>query len=122
MILFRFAAYLIPLAILLGVVYYVYDSQNTIKTLVAKNAILERSNSELQSNLISLKQNIEFQATQLQTLNTKINEANRLAKENLEAFEDSDLNSLSNAKPNLIEKAINDGTNELFEQFETESR
>jgi hypothetical protein len=120
--LIRFAAYLIPLAILLGVVYYVYDSQNTIKTLVAKNAILERSNSELQSNLISLKQNIEFQATQLQTLNTKINEANRLAKENLEAFEDSDLNSLSNAKPNLIEKAINDGTNELFKQFETESR
>ena len=120
--LLRFIPYLIPLAVLLGVIYYVYDSQKTIKTLVAENTVLEKTNLDLQSNLISLKQNIEFQASQLQTLNTKINEANRLAKENLEAFEDSDLNSLSNAKPNLIEKAINDGTNELFEQFETESR
>lgn len=119
---FRFAAYLIPLAILLGVLYYIYDTQSTIKSIVSENTELKAANIELQQDLISLKTSIEFQITQLNSLNSKIEESNRVAQKNLKALEDSDLNRLSNSKPVLIERIINQGTQELFKEFENESR
>lgn len=114
--------YLFPLAILLGVVFYVYHTQATIQSLTENNVELRVTNEELQSSLTSLKTSIEQQVENLNELNQSLEQANQAAKQNLKAFEDSDLNRLSNAKPNLIEKIINDGTRELFEEFERETR
>lgn len=114
--------YLIPLALCLGVVFYIYYTQTTIRSLTENNVELRVTNEELQTSLTSLKTSIEQQVENLNELNQSLEQANQAAKQNLEAFEDSDLNALSNSKPNLIEKIINDGTRELFEEFERETR
>ena len=117
----RILRYLIPLALVAGVVFYVYSTQNTIKQLTRENVSLELSNETLARDLISLKKDIELQIKRLDTLNKEITEANATAKQNLKAFEDSDLNSLSNARPGLIERTINRGTKDVFKSFELES-
>lgn len=117
----RILRYLIPLALVAGVVFYVYSTQSTIKQLTRENTTLELSNETLARDLISLKQDIELQIERLDTLNKKVTEANAAAKQNLKAFEDSDLNRLSNARPSLIERTINRGTRDVFKSFELES-
>lgn len=113
--------YLIPLVLVVGIVFYVYNSQNTITQLTRENVNLEIENEQLARDLISLKQDIELQVESLNTLNREISEANAIAKQNLKAFEDSDLNNLSNSRPGLIERTINRGTRDVFKSFELES-
>ena len=114
--------YLIPVALVIGVIFYVYNNQRVIQSLTALNAELKLENVELQEDLMNLKASIDLQLQQLEQLNASIEEANQTAKRNLEAFDDSDLNKLTNRKPLLIERIINEGTEDVFKQFENESR
>ena len=114
--------YLIPLALVIGVIFYVYNNQRVIQNLTSLNAELKVENVELREDLSGLKASIELQLQQLEQLNSSIEEANQTAKRNLEAFDDSDLNRLTNRKPLLIERIINEGTRDVFKQFENESR
>lgn len=114
--------YLIPLALVIGIVFYVYNNQRVIQNLTSLNAELKLENEELQEDLTNLKTSIDMQLQQLEQLNSSIEEANQTAKRNLEAFDDSDLNRLTNRKPLLIERIINEGTKDVFKQFENESR
>ena len=114
--------YLIPLVLMVGVVFYVYNNQRIIQNLTSLNAELEVKNDALQKDLTDLKTSIDLQLKQLEQLNSSIEDANQTAKRNLKAFEDSDLNKLTNRKPLLIERIINEGTKDVFNQFEDASR
>lgn len=114
--------YLIPLVLMVGVVFYVYNNQRVIQNLTSLNAELEVKNDALQKDLTDLKASIDLQLKQLEQLNSSIEDANQTAKRNLKAFDGSDLNKLTNRKPLLIERIINEGTKDVFNQFEDESR
>lgn len=110
--------YSLPLVLVLGLGFYIKYTQDKFESLVEKTVQLQTDNEVLKNELLKVQNNI----LALEDLNIKSTQAVIEAKRALEAFEDSNLNSLANSKPNLIENIINRGTDSLFEEFENESR
>ena len=110
--------YSLPVIAILGLAFYIKNTQDRLLALAEKTTLLEAYNEELRDELINIQDNI----IALEDLNIKTVEAANEARNALKAFEDSNLNSLSNSKPVLIENIINRGTNNLFKDFENESR
>lgn len=98
--------------------YFTY-SQSKINTLTKTNAELTSSlNSYIEANNI-LRSSINRQVQLLEDARRANVIAERKASEALEALEDSNLNQLSQQKPELIEKIINKGTKDVLNQIES---
>lgn len=98
--------------------YFIY-SQNKISKLTSQNATIETTlESYIEANNI-LRSSINRQKELLNTARQESIEAERKAAEALAALEDSDLNYLSQQKPELIEQIINIGTRNVLNQIET---
>lgn len=108
----------VGLTILAIVGYFTY-SQNKINKLTKENAetssVLE---GYVEANNL-LRSSIAMQANLLEQARESRQEAEQRANDAMRAFENSDLNFLSQRKPELIERRINEGTRNVLTQIET---
>jgi hypothetical protein len=107
---------------ILAVVGYFTYSQNKINKLTKENAqtasVLE---GYVEANNL-LRSSIAMQADLLEQARNSRQQAEQRAIDALRAFENSDLNFLSQKKPELIERRINEGTRNVLTQIETITR
>lgn len=98
--------------------YFIY-SQHKIDRLIKENAEINISlNSYVEANN-RLRTSINQQLEALQQARAASLDAERRAAEALQAFEDSDINYLSQQRPELIERIINRGTRDVLNQIES---
>jgi hypothetical protein len=98
--------------------YFAY-SQNKINNLIKENAETKLTlDSYVQANNM-LIESINKQNEQLTIARRASVAAEQRAAQALEAFNDSDLNYLSQKKPELIERIINEGTKDVLNQINT---
>jgi hypothetical protein len=97
--------------------YFIY-SQHRIDNLIKINAQIESSlASHVEANNM-LRASINRQLTALEQARQSSADAEIRAAEALQALEDSNLNYLSQHKPELIERIINRGTRDVLNQIE----
>ena len=99
--------------------YYYKDTQARIQTLTENSAKLEQA-AELQNNTIAT---LEADAKKFAKLNSelqvKLEKANDYKMTLIGKLRKHDLARLSQQKPNLVEKKINNGTQKLLDAFES---
>ena len=99
--------------------YYYKDTQARNQTLTENSAKLEQA-AELQNNTIAT---LEADAKKFAKLNnelqTKLEKANEYKNNLIDRLRKHDLAKLSQQKPGLVEKKINNGTQRLLEEFES---
>ena len=99
--------------------YYYKDTQARIQTLTENSAKLEQA-AELQNKTIAT---LEADAKKFAKLNnqlqTKLEKANEYKNNLIDRLRKHDLAKLSQQKPGLVEKKINNGTQRLLEEFES---
>ena len=99
--------------------YYYKDTQARIQTLTENSAKLEQA-AELQNNTIAT---LEADAKKFAKLNSqlqiKLEKANDYKNVLIGKLRKHDLAKLSQQKPGLVEKKINNGTQRLLEEFES---
>jgi Tfp pilus assembly protein PilO len=116
-------AMIIILAVLGGVGYgamwYYNDTQARIQQLAENNAKLESAVATQQETIATLEETSAKQAELNQELQGQLQEAESYQDELRAKLQKHDLTRLSQAKPALIEKRINNGTKELFDSLES---
>ena len=102
-----------------GAISYYNDTQERIATLRDNNAKLEVANKSKEEALKTIQSNVEK--------TNKLNKELQGRLQNAEVYQDDlrkklqkhDLTRLSEKKPGLVEKKINEGTQKLFNDFES---
>ena len=119
-------AYLIGLVFLGGIFsagyWYYMQSQKTIQTLSADNAQLEIYLDQAQESLNTLvaeSQRIEAQMLKLQR---ELQDSEENITELRRILNEHNLTRLALAKPGLIEKRMQDATNEIFNSITTDTK
>jgi hypothetical protein len=111
----RIILYGIIIAAVIG--YFIY-TQTRMQSLVEDKANLTTSLQASEGNMKNYKESIAKQQKLLGEASAAKAVAEQQAREALKAMEDNDLGYLSEQKPELIEKAINRGTKNVFKQIE----
>lgn len=111
----RIILYGIIIAAAIG--YFIY-TQTRMQSLVEERANLTTSLQASEGNMKNYKESIAKQQKLLGEASAAKAAAEQQAREALKAMEDNDLGYLSEQKPELIEKAINRGTKNVFKQIE----
>ena len=99
--------------------FYLYN-QN--QTLTANNLALEGAVEEQQAAMTAMKESFEKQGKSLQQMMQKNAQIEQEMNQYLDIFRRHNLNQLAIAKPGMIEKRINDGTAQVFESIENDSK
>ena len=99
--------------------FYLYN-QN--QTLTANNLALEGAVAEQQAAMTAMKESFEKQGKSLQQMMQKNAQIEQEMNQYLDIFRRHNLNQLAIAKPGMIEKRINDGTAQVFESIENDSK
>ena len=102
-----------------GGYYYYQDTQQRLKTLQQNNAKLEVAVKSKEAALQSVQENAEKQLKLNKELSSKLQDAEKYQDELRAKLQKHDLTRLSQKKPGLIEKKINEGTEKLFTDFES---
>ena len=102
-----------------GGYYYYQDAQQRLKTLQQNNAKLEVAVKSKEAALQSVQENAEKQLKLNKELSGKLQNAEKYQDELRAKLQKHDLTRLSQKKPGLIEKKINEGTEKLFTDFES---
>tara|TARA_B100000686_G_C16337078_1_gene735994 strand:+ start:226 stop:585 length:360 start_codon:yes stop_codon:yes gene_type:complete len=102
-----------------GGYYYYQDTQQRLKTLQQNNAKLEVAVKSKEAALQSVQENAEKQLKLNKELSGKLQDAEKYQDELRAKLQKHDLTRLSQKKPGLIEKKINEGTEKLFTDFES---
>ena len=102
-----------------GGYYYYQDTQQRLKTLQQNNAKLEVAVKSKEAALQSVQENAEKQLKLNKELSGKLQNAEKSQDELRAKLQKHDLTRLSQKKPGLIEKKINEGTEKLFTDFES---
>ena len=102
-----------------GVYYYYKDTQARIQTLTENSAKLEQATQTQKQTIDTLIADAEKFAKLNSELQAKLVRANDYKNELIGKLRKHDLTRLSQQKPGLIEKRINNGTEKLFESFES---
>jgi hypothetical protein len=93
-----------------------------IQEYVAQNVALQTAAQINEQTIRSLEQNMQQQIQQMTAL-TQVNQQLQTEKdEYLSIFRRHDLQRLALARPGLIEPRINNGTQEVFRQIESDSQ
>ena len=99
--------------------YYYKDTQARIQILTENSAKLEQA-AQLQSNTIAtLEADAKKYAKLNNQLQKKLEKANEYRNTLISKLRKHDLARLSQQKPGLVEKRINNGTKKLLESFES---
>ena len=99
--------------------YYYKDTQARIQILTENSAKLEQA-AQLQSNTIAtLEADAKKYAKLNNQLQTKLEKANEYRNTLISKLRKHDLARLSQQKPGLVEKRINNGTKKLLGSFES---
>lgn len=118
-------AMIIVLAILggvgYGVMWYYNDTQARIATLRENNAKLETAYNTQQETIKTLEESSRVQAELSKELARNLQESTEEQDELRAKLQKHDLTRLSEAKPRLIEKRINEGTKKLFDSLESDT-
>tara|TARA_B100000902_G_scaffold344669_1_gene350202 strand:+ start:1058 stop:1435 length:378 start_codon:yes stop_codon:yes gene_type:complete len=102
-----------------GAYAYYSNTQERLKQLQQNNAKLEVSVQSLEKVKNTLEEDAQKQANQVTSLIVKLEKAEKDQDELRAKLNKHDLTRLSEKKPGLIEKRINDGTKKLFTDFES---
>ena len=106
--------------LILGLATFYLYNQN--QTLSANNLALEGAVEEQQAAMTAMKESFEKQGKSLQQMMQKNAQIEQEMNQYLDIFRRHNLNQLAIAKPGMIEKRINDGTAQVFESIENDSK
>ena len=106
--------------LILGLATFYLYNQN--QTLSANNLALEGAVDEQQAAMTAMKESFEKQGKSLQQMMQKNAQIEQEMNQYLDIFRRHNLNQLAIAKPGMIEKRINDGTAQVFESIENDSK
>ena len=106
--------------LILGLATFYLYNQN--QTLTANNLALEGAVEEQQAAMTAMKESFEKQGKSLQQMMQKNAQIEQEMNQYLDIFRRHNLNQLAIAKPGMIEKRINDGTAQVFESIENDSK
>ena len=107
------------LLVALGLVTFFLYNQN--QTLTENNLKLENAVAEQQATMDAMKESFEKQGKALQNMSRVNAEIEQEKAEYLQIFARHNLNALAVAKPGLITKRVNNGTNKVFEGIEDDT-
>ena len=114
---------IIVLGLVGGVVYggwyYYKDTQARIQILTENSAKLEVATQQQEMTINTLVDDAEKYRELNKELNTKLEAANDYKNDLISKLRKHDLSRLSQQKPGLVERRINNGTKKLFESFES---
>ena len=114
---------IIVLGLVGGVVYggwyYYKDTQARIQILTENNVKLEVATQQQEMTINTLVEDAEKFRELNKDLNIKLEAANDYKNELISKLRKHDLSRLSQLKPGLVERRINNGTKKLFESFES---
>ena len=99
--------------------YYYKDTQARIQILTENSAKLEVATQQQEMTINTLVDDAEKYRELNKELNTKLEAANDYKNDLISKLRKHDLSRLSQQKPGLVEKKINNGTKKLFESFES---
>ena len=102
-----------------GGYYYYKDTQARIQILTENNSKLEVAAQTQNQTIDTLVQDAQKYASLNNELQSRLDSANDYKNELIGKLRKHDLARLSIQKPGLVEKKINNGTQKLFETFET---
>ena len=102
-----------------GAYYYYKDTQARIAILTENSAKLEQATNTQKQTIDTLVEDAEKYRELNKDLNIKLEAANDYKNELIGKLRKHDLSRLSQQKPGLVEKRINNGTKKLFESFES---
>ena len=105
--------------VLYGGYYYYKDTQARIQTLTDNSAKLEQAAQTQKQTIDTLIADAEKFAKLNSQLQKKLEAANDYKNTLISKLRKHDLARLSQQKPGLVEKKINNGTKKLFESFES---
>ena len=108
------------LLVALGLVTFFLYNQN--QTLTENNLKLENAVAEQQATMDAMKESFEKQGKALQNMSRVNAEIEQEKAEYLQIFARHNLNALTVAKPGLITKRVNNGTNKVFEGIEDDTK
>ena len=111
---------LIGIILVLGLGSFYLYKQNQV--LSANNLALEGAVAEQQAAMEVMKESYERQGKALNNLASKNAQIEQEMNSYLDIFRRHNLNQLAVAKPGMIEKRINDATNQVFESIENDSK
>ena len=102
-----------------GAILYYNDTQERLATLRDNNAKLEVANKSKEEALKTIQSNVEKTNKLNKELQGKLQNAEVYQDELRRKLQKHDLTRLSEKKPGLVEKKINEGTQKLFNDFES---
>lgn len=104
-----------------GAFWYYNDTQERIQQLAENNAKLESAVATQQATINTLEESSAKQAELNKELQGKLQESEAYQDELRGKLQKHDLTRLSAAKPELVEKRINDATKKLFDDIESDT-
>lgn len=110
------------IAIILALGLSTWFLWNERTTLVENNAKLELAVVEQQQAMDAMRENFERQGRALNQLTARNAEIEQDMNRYLDIFRRHNLNQLAEARPGLVETRVNNGTKEVFEDIENDSR
>ena len=111
---------LIGLLVALGLFSFLLYNEN--QTLTQNNLKLEGAVAEQQATMDAMRESFEKQGKALQNMSRVNAEIEAEKSEYLQIFARHILNALAVAKPGLITKRVNNGTNKVFEGIEDDTK
>ena len=106
------------LATMAASAWYFKYSQGVIQTQAQEIAAEQARAASAEANLEAMRDDVAEQSRELKRLANEMAE-NRKAAQSLEdTFAEHDLNALVNAKPNLVQKRVNEGTARTLKRLE----
>ena len=111
---------LIGLLVALGLFSFLLYTEN--QTLTQNNLKLEGAVAEQQATMDAMRESFEKQGKALQNMSRVNAEIEAEKSEYLQIFARHNLNALAVAKPGLITKRVNNGTNKVFEGIEDDTK
>jgi uncharacterized coiled-coil protein SlyX len=99
--------------------FYVQNLRSQIDALETRSAVLSASNETLEQTLDETREARERQSERVSTLQEKLQESERESNELRRILLDHDLTNLALNKPGLIERRVNDATQDVFDSFES---
>lgn len=112
---------IIAILLVSGYLYY-GKTQERIQLLHDQKTALQLSNESNVNTIKRLNEEMIENEIKLRELNENIQNAEGNAEELREIFNDHNLTVLATEKPELIERRINDATQEVFDNIESDTR
>ena len=107
------------IAVLISICGFLYWQNSSLASL---NQAFELRNQEQKLTIETLQTDFEQQTKGLLDLQSKNQELQLEMKRYLDIFKRHELSKLAAAKPGLIEKRVNNGTKQVFDSIEQDSR